>query len=68
MAKEFNRVETLVRKALRARSGVFYSGYLAGRRVVRTVVNTFTGRHLGWVAWLQSARWTGPTTLTIGGW
>ncbi len=68
MAKEFNRVETLVRKALRARSGVFYSGYLAGRRVVRTVVNTFTGRHLGWVAWLQAARWTGPTTLKIGGW
>ena len=68
MAKQFNRVESLVRKALRARSGVFYSGYLAGRRVVRTVVNTFTGRHLGWVAWLQSARWTGPATLTIGGW
>lgn len=68
MAKQFNRVESLVRKALRARSGIFYSGYLAGRRVVRTVVNTFTGRHLGWVAWLQSARWTGPTTLRIGGW
>ncbi|MGC3953763.1 MAG: CDP-glycerol glycerophosphotransferase family protein [Propionicimonas sp.] len=68
MAKEFNRVETLVRKALRARSGVFYSGYLAGRRVVRAVVNTFTGRQLGWVAWLQSVRWTGPATLKIGGW
>ena len=68
MPKEFNRVESLVRKALRARSGVFYSGYLAARRVVRTVVNTFTGRRLGWVAWLQSARWTGPTTLKIGGW
>lgn len=68
MAKEFNRVETLVRKTLRARSGFFYSAYLAGRRVVRTVVNTFTRRHLGWVAWLQSARWTGPATLTIGGW
>lgn len=68
MAVEYNRLETLVRKTLRARSGVFYSSYLAGRRVVRTVVNTFTGKHLGWVAWLQSVRWTGPVTLTIGGW
>ena len=68
MAVEYNRLESLVRKTLRARSGIFYSGYLAGRRVVRTVVNTFTGRHLGWVAWLQSARWVGPATLRIGGW
>ena len=68
MAQKFNRVESLVRKTLRARSGFFYTGYLAGRRVVRAVVNTFTGRYLGWVAWLQSARWTGPTTLEITGW
>ncbi len=68
MAQKFNRVESLVRKTLRARSGFFYTGYLAGRRVVRAVVNTFTGRYLGWVAWLQSARWTGPITLEIAGW
>ena len=68
MAQKFNRVESLVRKTLRARSGFFYTGYLAGRRVYRTVVNTLTGRHVGWVAWLQSARWTAPLTLEIAGW
>ncbi|MEN0072527.1 MAG: hypothetical protein AAGC63_16230 [Propionicimonas sp.] len=68
MAQKFNRVETLVRKTLRARSGFFYTGYLAGRRVVRSIVNTFTGRYLGWAAWLQSARWTGPASLELTGW
>ena len=68
MAQKFNRVESLVRKTLRARSGFFYSGYLVGRRVVRGVVNTFTGSYLGWVAWLRSARWTGKTTFEVTGW
>ncbi|MCA0250808.1 MAG: CDP-glycerol glycerophosphotransferase family protein [Actinobacteria bacterium] len=68
MAQKFNRVETLARKALRARSGLFYSGYLAGRRVTRSVVRVVTGRRLGWVAWLQAARWVGPATLEIAGW
>ncbi|MGC3994803.1 MAG: CDP-glycerol glycerophosphotransferase family protein [Propionicimonas sp.] len=68
MAQKFNRVETLARKAKRSRFGFAYGGYLLGRRVYRSVVNRFTSRQVGWVAWVQAARWVGETSFEVVGW
>jgi CDP-glycerol glycerophosphotransferase (TagB/SpsB family) len=68
MAQKFNRVETLVRRARRSRFSFLYSGYLFGRRVYRSVMRATTGQQVGWVAWLQSARWVGETTFELAGW
>ncbi|HEY0239434.1 MAG TPA: CDP-glycerol glycerophosphotransferase family protein [Friedmanniella sp.] len=44
------------------------AGYRQTRALARSVGSRVTGRQLGWVAHLRTARWTGPTTYEIGGW
>ena len=45
-------------------AGAFRQSRLAARAVGSRV----TGRQLGWVAHLRTARWTGPTTFELSGW
>ena len=44
------------------------SGYRQSRLAARAVGSRVTGKQLGWVAHLRTARWTGPTTFEVGGW
>lgn len=68
MAPRYNQLETLIRRTRRSRFAFLYTGYLAGRKAYRSVVNRFTSRQVGWVAWLQSARWVGETSFELIGW
>ena len=68
MAPRYNRLETLIRRTRRSRFAFLYTGYLAGRKAYRAVVNRFTGKQVGWVAWMQSGRWVGDTTFELIGW
>ena len=42
--------------------------YVVGRQVARRAARRLTGRQLGWIAVVRTARWTGPTTFTFAGW
>ena len=44
------------------------AGYRQSRLVARAIGSRVTGKQLGWVAHLRTARWTGATTFEIGGW
>ncbi|MFZ0531512.1 MAG: hypothetical protein WAL91_13360, partial [Propionicimonas sp.] len=68
MAPRYNRLETIIRRTRRSRFSFLYTGYLAGRNAYRAVVNRFTGRQVGWVAWMQSGRWVGETGFELVGW
>ena len=68
MAPKYNRLETLIRRTRRSRFAFLYTGYLSGRKAYRAVVNRFTGKQVGWVAWMQSGRWVGTTSFELVGW
>ena len=42
--------------------------YVVGRQVARRAARRLTGRQLGWVGVVRTARWTGPTTFAFSGW
>lgn len=42
--------------------------YVAGRQVVRRVVNTVTPLQLGWVGTVQTAHWRDDTVFELSGW
>ena len=42
--------------------------YLLGRQSARRAARRLTGRQLGWVTMVRTARWSGPTTFSFSGW
>ena len=49
-------------------SPVVRRAYVVGRQTARRAARRLTGRQVGWVGMVRSARWTGPTTFTFSGW
>jgi CDP-glycerol glycerophosphotransferase (TagB/SpsB family) len=68
VAPKYNRLELFIRRLRRSRFSFLYAGYLAGRHAYRGVVSRVTGRPVGWVGWLQQARWTDQNVLELNGW
>jgi CDP-glycerol glycerophosphotransferase len=62
------RARRLLKGARSSSNPVVYHGYRFARRSARDAVNVITGRQVGWMATLRSARWTGESTYEISGW
>jgi len=62
------RLRKALQEASRSTNPYVAGGYRQGRAVARAIGARVTGKQLGWVAHLRTARWTGPTTFEVGGW
>ena len=62
------RLRVALLEASRSENPWVAGAFRQGRQIARTVGTRVTGRQLGWVAHLRTARWTGPTTFEVGGW
>jgi CDP-glycerol glycerophosphotransferase len=58
----------LVKRARSSSHPAVYHGYRLARRTARDAVNAVSGRQVGWMATLRSARWVGESTYEISGW
>ncbi len=62
------RLREALLEASRSHNPWVAGGYRRGRQAARALGTRVTGRQLGWVAHLRTARWTSPTTFEVGGW
>jgi CDP-glycerol glycerophosphotransferase len=58
----------LVKRARSSSHPAVYHGYRLARRTARDAVNVVSGKQVGWMATLRSARWVGESTYEISGW
>jgi CDP-glycerol glycerophosphotransferase len=62
------RLREALLEASRSQNPWVSGSYREARQLARAVGSRVTGKQLGWVAHLRTARWTSPTTFEIGGW
>ncbi|MFL6064859.1 MAG: CDP-glycerol glycerophosphotransferase family protein [Friedmanniella sp.] len=62
------RARRVLRKARSSSNPALYHGYRLARRTARDTVKVLTGRQVGWMATLRSARWVDESTYEVSGW
>ena len=58
----------LLKRARSSSHPVVRNSYRLARRTARDAMNRVTGRQVGWMATLRSARWVDELTFEVGGW